>query len=320
MATVAETLNALIADLNLQLLDGDHACGDIAGWPTTVTLISTEPLVLSFDFRVHLPNERVEEIRPLLQGLSSDSLRVSAHENEVQLALMNLTGQSSADIEQIVLEFAESLSALGLDLPEGCLYCGITEGVEIVHHLGRTSRACPVCFQQRLEYHASLLEEQQRPRRNAWMSVPMLCVYVALGWTVIWVLADVLLDWFHVQVIDLNKFTSMVFFVAAFAIGAALGMPLGSTLKKTWLVRKSPRWIGGAVVAAAVALGEVLYMTWLIFRAAGILDLTLAVQMLPALLGVYSSFWIVLKVGLALSIGFFTVVAIEEPVPVKSAL
>ena len=320
MTTVAETLHALMADLHLQLLDAEHACGDIADFPATVTLISTEPLVLSFDFRVQLPAVRLDEIRPLLQGLSNESLRVSAHQNEVQLALMNLTGQTSAEIEQIVTEFAESLTALGLGLPDGCLYCGTTENVEIVHHLGRTSRACPTCFSQRLEQHAQEHAERLQPRRNAWMSVPMLCFYVAIGWVVIWAIADALLDWFHVQVIDLNKFTSMVLFVAALAIGGALGTPLGSTLKKTGLVRKSPRWIGGLVVVAAVALGEVLYLTWLIFRAAGVVDLTFAVQMLPALFGVYSSFWILLKVGLALSIGFFTIIAIEEPLPVKSAL
>lgn len=313
-------LTALLQELQFQLVDNQHACGEIAGLPTTLTLVSADPLVLTFDFRVDLHAERLHEMRPLLQGLSDASMRVSALEDEVQLALLQLASQSPDAIRELVTEFAESLNTAGLAHPAGCHYCGTTADAGIVHHLGRTSRACPACFARRLEQHAVEIEAFHRPRRGAWMSVPALCLFVALGWTGAWTLADWLLDWFRVQVIEINRATTMVIFMLMLGIGAVLGMPLGGALKKTGLVRRAPRWLGGTFVLVGVALGELLYVMILLFRFGGVIDLTVAAQLLPLVIGNYSAFWVSMKLGLALSVGVFTVVAIEEPAPTKSAL
>lgn len=313
-------LTALLQELEFQLVDSQHACGDIAGLPTTLTLVSTDPLILTFDFRVDLNAERLPEFRPLLQGLSDKSMRVSVHLDEVQLALLKLTDQSADAIRELVTEFADSLIAAGLGHPAGCFYCGTTEDTAIVHHLGRTSRACPACFARRLEQHAADMEEWNRPRRQAWLSVPALCLFVAVGWTGAWMAAEWLLDWFRVQVIEINRATAMVIFMLMLGVGAVLGMPLGGALKKTGLVRRAPRWLGGLFVAAAVALGELLYVMVLLFWFAGVIDLTIAARLLPQVIANYSGFWITMKLGLAISVGVFTVMAIEEPVPAKSAL
>ncbi len=313
-------LTALLQELAFQLVDDQHACGEVAGLPATLTLVSADPLVLTFDFRVDLHAERLEEMRPLLQGLSNASMRVSVQQDEVQLALLQLTGLPADAIRELVTEFAESLIAAGLGHPAGCLYCGTIEDTGIVHHLGRTSRACPVCFTRRLEQHAAEIEAFNRPRRGAWMSVPALCFFVAVGWAGVWMLTEWLLDWFRVQVIELNKATGMVIFMVMLGIGAALGIPLGGALKKTGLVRRAPRWLGGLFVVAAVAMGELLYVMIQLFWFAGVIDLTIAARLMPQVIASYSPFWITLKLGLALSVGFFTVVTIEEPVPAKSAL
>jgi hypothetical protein len=311
---------ALLRELRFRLVDELHACGDVAGLPTTLTLISTEPLVLTLDFRVDLHAERLLEMRPLLQGLSDASMRVSVQQDEVQLALLQLGDQPADAIRELVTEFAESLMAAGLGHPAGCHYCGTTKDTEIVHHLGRTSRACPACFARRLEQHAADMEEWNRPRRQAWMSVPALCLFVAIGWAGVWTIAEWLLDWFQVQVIEINHATGMVIFMLMLGLGAALGMPLGSALKKTGLVRRAPRWLGGMFVLAGVALGELFYVMTLLFRFAGVIDLTVAAQLMPMVIASYSAFWIVMKLGLALSVGVFAVMAIEEPVPTRSAL
>lgn len=313
-------LTTLLQELQFQLVDTQHACGEIAGLPTTLTLVSHAPLVLTFDFRVDLREERLPEIRPLLQGLSDASMKVSAQQDEVQLALLQLAGQSADAIRELVTEFAESLAAMGLGHPEGCLYCGTTENTGIVHHLGRTSRACPECLTQRLEQHAADQAERDIPRRNAWMSVPALCFFVSLGWAGGWTLADWVLDWFHVQVIAINKLTTFLIFIGMVASGAVLGTPLGRTLRKTRLVRRAPRWLGAAFVIFAVSLGELLYVMLLMFRFVGVIDLTVAAQLLPMVIGNYSAFWITMKLGLAFSVGLFTVAEIEVVVPVKSAL
>lgn len=313
-------LTALLQELEFQLIDAEHACGEIAELPTTLTLVSTDPLVLALDFRVDLHAERLEEFRPLLQGLSNPSMRVSVHQDEVQLALLQLADQPANAIRELVTEFAESLIAAGLGHPAGCFYCGTTEGTAIVHHQGRTSRACPACFARALEQHAAEIEEWNRPRRRAWLSVPALCLFVAIGWTGAWMLAEGLLDWFRVEVIEINQATGMVIFMLMLGGGAVLGMPLGRALKRTGLVRRAPRWLGGLFVITAVALGELLYVMVLLFWFAGVIDLTIAVQLLPQVVANYSPFWITMKLGLAISVGVFTVMAIEEPVPAKSAL
>lgn len=313
-------LSSLLNELQFQLIDSQHACGDVAGLPTTLTLVSNDPLVLTFDFRVDLHAERLLEMRPVLQGLSDPSMRVSVQQDEVQLALLQLAGQPADAVHDLVTEFAQSLVAAGLAHPAGCHYCGTIEDTKIVHHLGRTSRACPACFTHRLEQHAAALEEFHRPRRGAWMSVPALGFFAAVGWAAAWTLSDWLLDWFRVQVIEINKATAMVLFVIMLGVGAALGIPLGGALKKTGLARRAPRWLGGLFVIAAVIVGELLYVMALLFRFAGVIDLTVAAQLLPQVVANYSPFWIVMKLGLALSIGVFTVVTIEEPVPMKSAL
>jgi hypothetical protein len=91
-------------------------------------------------------------------------------------------------------------------------------------------------------------------------------------------------------------------------------------LKKTRMVRRAPRWLGGAFVTAAVAGGELLYVMILLFRFAGVINLTIAAQLMPLVMADYSIFWISMKLGLAASIGLFAVIAIEEVVPAKSAL
>lgn len=317
---VGDPVTQLVADLQFRPVDGFRAFGEIEGLPTTLMVVSDDPLAMTFDLRVNLPAEQLDAMRPTLEGLSDSTMRVSVYRDEVQLALLNLTGQTADAIRELVTEFAQSLKAAGLDLPEGCLYCGTTEEVGTVHHEGRTSRACVTCFTQRLEQLEAEQAERDRPRRNAWMGVPALGFYVALGWAGAWMLADWLLDWFRVQVIEINKFTSAVFFVGLLIIGGVLGTPLGSVLKKTGLVRRAPRWLGGLFVAVAVALGELLYVMLLLFRFGGVIDLTVAAQLMPLVIGDYSTFWISMKIGLALAIGLFAVIAIEEPVPRKSAL
>lgn len=318
--TTDVVLTPLLEQLQFHLIDAEHACGDIAGLPTTLTLVSADSLVLTFDFRVDLHAERLPEIRPLLQGLSDGSMRVSVQQDEVQLALLQLSGQSVDAIRELVTKFAESLIAAGLGHPAGCFYCGTTEDTGIVHHRGRTSRACAACFARRLEQHAAEIEEFSRPRRYAWMSVPALCLFAAIGWAGAWTLADWLLDWFRVQVIEINRITATVIFVGMLGLGAVLGTPLGKALKKTGLVHWAPRWLAGLFVTVSIAVGELLYVMILLFRFAGVIDLTIAAQLLPQIIGNYSAFWITMKLGLALSVGFFTVVAIEEAMPAKSAL
>ncbi len=310
----------LLIDLQFQHADSFRAYGEIEGLPTALMVVSDDPLAMTFDLRVNLPPEQLDAMRPTLQGLSDAAMRVSVHRDEVQLALLNLTGQTADAIRELVTEFAQSLKTAGLDLPEGCLYCGTTEDAGIVYHEGRTSRACAACFTQRLEQLTAEQAERDRPRRNAWMSVPALSFYVALGWAGAWTLADWLLDWFRVQVIEINSFTSMIFFVGLLIIGGVLGTPLGNALKKTRLVRRAPRWLGGAFVTAAVAGGELLYVMILLFRFAGVINLTIAAQLMPLVIADYSVFWISMKLGLAASIGLFAVITIEEVVPAKSAL
>jgi hypothetical protein len=310
--TSAVTWPSVVQELGLAVVPTGQATGVISGLAATVTPLTDDPPSLMGQFRLRVDEDRLAAARPLFEGLSSPALDVSLSNGEARLGFIQLAGQSPQSIRSTLEEFAQALIATGLATPDACVRCGTAAEVQPVFHQGETSLVCGPCLvAATADWHArqTVLD---RGSWSAFVGLPAAFTFAAAGWAGFWTLVDLVIGWFHVQVIDVNKFTIFVGLLLVGVVGAALGMPLGGLLRRSGAVRRAPEWLSGLMVVGAAIVGELLYAAVLVFLNVGIVDLGVAAQILPMILQRYHAFWITFKLALAVSIGAFCIAEVRN--------
>ncbi len=296
---------SLVREWNFQIGDQESAFGEMAEMPAVLTILGVDPLSLMMTYKIATPHPaQIPMPAEIAQLLETKSASVALEDGYAWLSFYNLRGKSAEAVRGLFESFGQALKDQGLALEPACSICGQREDAGLIYVEGKCTRICEPCLEQRLEEREAAEAALNRPSSLHSYALPWVIALAGLGWAVFWVLIDLLLDFFNVQVIEINAFTSVIFIVVAGVLGVLVGTPLGHVLRKSGSVRLSPLAVTIIAIGLATVIGEALYISIAIFRWIGHFDLTLGFQALFPWIQSYNPFWIICKLIVAGAIGF----------------
>lgn len=316
-----ELLNQLLSQLHLEPGNNERAYGEVHGSPVTMTILSADPLALLFAFKIASSHSGELELSEEFEQLVEDGFaEVSLEDGTAWLTFYNLSEETSDSIQELVETFAEELSAAGLTLPPGCISCGRTEDSQLVFAEGTCTRICHACVEERIEEHAKIEEELNKPSSFFAVCLPLAFLYVAGGWLLFWALIDMFLRWKDTNELVVPGGVGLLIFAAILgAIGFGLGYPLGLFLRKSGLARRSPLVVSLPAIVVSCVAGEILYIAVIIFRDFRVFDILAAARLLVPFVQGYAGSWLVLKVLVICGIvgGCYVAAAAKKTAPLQ---
>jgi hypothetical protein len=302
----------LIDDLNFDVVDAEHAVGQIDQVPVSLAVLSVHPPGLLFGFRINPETTNTAPILQMFDESSKEFASTSIDGGIAWLSLYNLLGATSAAVESLLTQMIQVIDSSGLRLPAVCQSCGTAENANVVLVQSRPTRVCANCLAQKIEQNQQLQAKLDRGNLATTLSLPGVCGFVAVGWAAFWIAIDLLMAFFQVNAIWLNEFTTLLILGLAAIVGYLLGRPMGLTLRRSRFVKRAPILMSVALVAVACIAGEIGFVALLLLRRLGVFDLNIAIKVLRFLLADYSPFWIGCKLLVMAAIGTFCIVAALE--------
>jgi hypothetical protein len=297
-------LDDVLIRLQLCQAGEDKAYGEVQGSPVTMTVLGVEPLALLLGFKIQSPHpsqiELPEDIDALVQQNKAD---ISLERGIAWLSLDDLTEETGESIEGLVKSFANRLAQANVRLPDGCVQCKSTHEVELAYSDGRCSRLCANCRDRIVAEQLHQEAELNRPSLLFAMALPVMFVYVAGAWTVLWLLVDTVLTWLKMDWIVLRIFDVILLLPLLAVIALLIGYPIGVFLRRSGLPGRGHWFASTATVVAACVAGEWLYLTAVIYRQTGLIEPMLAARLFMPLLSDYHPTWLAIKGIVAIAIG-----------------
>lgn len=296
-------LNEIVGRLNLSVGEADKAFGEIQGSPVTMTVLGVEPPALLFGFKIQNPHPAVislpDEIKPLIDKKIAD---VSLENGIAWLSFDNLSDETSVSVEGLVTGVAEAIAVANLRLPPGCLRCESEVEPAVVYGNGSVTRLCAGCREQVVEDTIQHQAELDRPSFMFVLALPFLCLYVSLGWTILWWLVDVCMEANNANVIFIDPYSLLLIGAFICGTGAVLGYPIGRVLARSGAASRTRDVMSILVVFFACGIGEWFYLTITIYRRTGIVDFEFAAEVLgPSIANSHYS-WIIGKLCFAIAV------------------
>jgi hypothetical protein len=305
MDFASDRVNSLRVELGFTAVDSDTSVGEISGVLASLTHLSSEPLAILVRLRLRPDAGEPDVVSRIFDDVPPEAARITFEPNFASISLYEIDDLPNDAVRLLLEKVADVIAANQLSAPAGCLRCGIVDGAQLMYLEDRPTRLCPACLEGARLEKKHLEQQLNRGTVGGFFGLPAVVASVAAGWAILWTAVDWLLEFFRIGVIWIDKFSVIMILFAVLGFGVALGMPLGNALKRSGLARWSPLFMSLVFGLGAAVLGELVYVTILVFRAAGVVDVNTAVQIFQGVVQQYSTFWIVVKVGLALAISFF---------------
>ncbi|MBX3441422.1 MAG: hypothetical protein KF774_03375 [Planctomyces sp.] len=275
--------------------------GAIGGVPAALTLLTADPLVLQFQFRTAPGTTGARELEAMFDDIDEDEASLVFADECAVITLYELEPERDAAVAPLMEHAAALLESSGKAARPGCLWCGAIEETRTLYDGGRPTRLCVNCLIQAQAEKSEIERAEARGTWGAKLALPAVLMSIAAGWALFWTLLDVILEALRVRVIFIDHAFAVLSVVVLGAAGYALGRPLGRALHRSGLVRCAPGLLSLAFVAGTAVSGEVVYLTIIIYRMAGIVVPRVALQLLPQLLPHYGGLLIAAKVGFILA-------------------
>lgn len=302
MSSPQSFVNKLITELGFTIIGNDRALGQVHGIPTALTLLGSDPLAVMFAFRINSDGHETSAVKKLLEGIPEEQAKFSFENGVAWLSFYDLEGADPATIRLFLEQTADAIESTDLRLPTGCLKCGSTESVELLFTSDRPARICATCLQEAAELQRDQHAQFNRASLSTTLTLPGACLIVAIGWAFFWTVLDFVLEYLQLQVIVVNRLTVLLGLCLFIPVGYVLGVTIGKTLRQSLIVQKAPVVMSILFVSLSTLAGEVVYLAILLLRLIGVFDLKLAFQALGLLFVNYSSFWIICKAALLITI------------------
>jgi hypothetical protein len=317
MELAADRLTGLVADLGFTVVEHDTAIGQISGVPASLSVLSGDPLAIMVRLRLHSDAGEPDIIRRIFEDVPPEAAVVTFEQSCASLSLYDLDELPNEAVRLLLERVADAIAANQLGAPAGCLRCGVAEGSQLMYLEDRPTRLCSACLDgARLEkQHIEL--DLNRATIGGFFGLPAVFASVAAAWALLWTAIDWLLEFFRIRVIWIDKFTGTLILLSAFGVGRLLGGPLGAALKRSGVVRLSPAFLSLVFVVGAAVCGEIVYVTILMFRFLGVIDVNAALQVFQGVVQQYSTFWVLAKVLLAAATWFFCAARASEKETVR---
>jgi hypothetical protein len=202
----------------------------------------------------------------------------------------------------LITGFAQALADAGVRVPAGCLRCGSAGEVAIVYGDGRCTRLCHDCRLRIEDEHLQRVEELNRPSFWFALGVPLVFLYVALGWATLWWLVDTILLWNHADAILLGGKEILLLLALLAALAVVMGFPIGIFLHRAGIESNAHTIAGSVIVLLACVTGEWWYTATVLYRHIHHVDLGLAAEALVPVFQNNQFSWKVGKVFVAVAI------------------
>ena len=300
-----EQLASLPDDLGFVLVDDATMLGEPEGVPATITVLDVAPLALMFQFRIDPNGTQAQIVSDLLDGATEDEATVEINGNVAIFSMYELPGTNNESIGLLIKHIASTLSSTDFAIDPGCLKCGEVESAELLYAGGRPTRLCEACHAEAIELKEKLEEHLNRPTRASSIVLLGAVIYGFMAWGLFWAVIDIALHHWQINVIELNRFTSMLGLMVIAAVGFGVGHPIGHTVSRSIALQKIPRLSGFLIALGVTVAGEVLMLTLLLLYDFGIFDLWFTIHFVGTYVSRYSGFWILCKLTLSGSIWFF---------------
>jgi hypothetical protein len=320
MNELTDQYGRLVNGLGLQPAEDELFIGKLRGFPIALKFIRGESsALLLFQIRHPLPAE-ARGLSDLCYGDELDRLitekkvEISMEDRLAWLTLVDGAGHlADGSVLRLLNAVLTAFEKAGLGRnPELCHYCQTEHVATLTCENGRVAQICPACLRQRTQ-----------PIVAGAGALPMLalCPVAALvgavGWAAIWIAYDLLFELRKTNVLHIPRIVAAVVMVI---VGGLVGGPVGWVMKRIPQKGKQLYAMVPALLAIfAVVAGEVLYVTWLVYREMHVIWLGLSLKLLTRLWIGSDGFFLIMKL-LAAGAGVFTAVTIARPAKPKTKL
>ena len=180
---------------------------------------------------------------------------------------------------------------------------------------GRVVQICPACLNERVNAPENRSAEVSEGALSIGTIAPLAAAVGAIGWAAFWISYVLLFEFLNTDEIVVPRFVELI---ALLAVAFGTGGPVGYVIKR---VRRRGQIlsIGFSIVCsvAAVVVGEVAFIAWLIYREFKVLSPRVAWKILPQVEMEMGGFHLLIKLGAAV---LAVVIAVEMAKPTKPKL
>ncbi len=303
----------LVADLEFTPVDERTAVGEFQALPAAISVLGLDPPAFMFQIRLNPVDDEAAARQDEIEPLVSDSHVSMSIENDcAYLSVYDASEFETDELRMILDRMAESLLSSGQARKSVCLRCGQAELAELMYVEGRPTRLCTACLEAAAEQREQEEAALNATSGKALLALPLFAAVATGVWGVFWLMIDLALDYWQMDVIEINRLTMLLILGLLGAVGWLAGWPLGRVLRRTVFGRKLPRLTGTLMAGLLIVVGEVLYVGLLVLWHHGVIDPEFAVRVTPAVVLDYTGFWLVCKLTLAGAVGFFCCLAAGE--------
>jgi hypothetical protein len=318
VAPTFDNCAALVKELALSPVEDGLLVGKLRGFPVGLKFIeSAGSMVLLFHIRhPSLVNAQAtgsvqfgEEIARLME---QKKITIEFEDKLIWLTFVDGDdylehGRAKALLDQIlsVLEKAGFATQ-----PDVCHYCNRNKVESLTWSGGKVSQICPVCLAERSGSPANRPADATEGAGSMLILGSVGAIIGAICWMLVWIGYDLLFDLLKTSVIYIPRIVEGIVLVC---IAGAVGGPVG------YIIGRVPRRgkklaVTSAVVCtiAAVVIGEVLYVAWLIYREFKVFSFSAAWSILPRLELESGGFHLVIK-GIAAIVSVVLAAEIAKP-------
>ena len=292
--------------------------GQVSGTPFLMKVTSAEPPAYMIKLRMVEPHN-LESDWP--QSLSEDYANANVGcEIEDDYLFIWICDSSSLDAASISSLVRSCIAHHADFLPEAaghCFDCGESGNAAVIQSGASISSLCAACLDERAEERSSEEARLNKSSSSFAFLIPVAIAVSALGWAIFWWLYDAA---FTAADAERIRAPQIVILAVVLGVGFSLGWPVGKLLHKSGLVKRiSPVALSIGAAALTLVLGEILFASYIVFRAIGSFDIGLILQnTLPIVFG-GNVMYALLKIGFAITFGA-AVFQIAKPKEAKLTL
>ena len=282
--------------LQFQPITQTSGYAEVDGCSVKLSILGAEPTSLLFAFFVGT--------KPIATPLQLEALPsaekhdLTLEDGFVWLSLFNLGETSGPALAEAVRGIVSQLKTLGFEFDRNCGLCGARDTPIIVQD-EQPVRICDNCVAARQRK----TEELNRASFRHLLWLPLGVLGAAISWAVVWVLIDLFTEWMNFGqpngALEINKFTIAILFGFGFLLFLMAGF-MGDQIRIGGSSARFSELLSVIVAIAAIALGELFYVSVNLFRSFGIVNLGLAGRFLIPWVLEYPLGWLILKGCLAL--------------------
>lgn len=295
------TLGDLVQTLELAPAEDRLFIGKKHGFPIGLKFItSEESILLLLQIRnpfgsVAAKQMRFEYDSGLQKLVSAGEIETAFEDKIVWLTIPNAGAMiESGQAHQVIESLLDTFEKAGLaGDADKCHYCRAAKVESLTCQNGKVAQICDECLLGRKKTQAAETELSAEGFTKI-ISIGILASLVgAVCWMLVWIGYDAIFDLLKTDEITLPR---IVFAVPLVIVAALVGGPVGFLLRK--IRNRGDRVAGYAGIlfgTASIAVGEVLYVSWLIFKEYKVIAPSAALQVIPRLLVLSGPMYLAIK-------------------------